>query len=731
MKKTIAFLAALLLLLPSCSTETGGKNESGEIILPSGEGGSVTSQYIDLDNLQFEAKPGVIDTTLRHAADITSFKDRYQVADFLSAPKTFIDGEYTYVLRLFPEELSTGEEYDAYVMDSDKINFDVEVYRNNDYSAPVEMIPLEGMAEKRYALQAFAYDPTEKQFYLIANEEIEGEYTLVMYSFSRSGEYLNSGVIDKAGFESFLCYKGKAYSVKNNGASHASGRLVCDDPLTGTSETLADSALCVFVSDNVLYCIRSQSKEDFTNVFLLCSYNPDTGEETQIMEIDPSLSIASASYDAENKVLYYSDLSDIYALKNGEAKKVLSTYGTSSTVQYIQNGYIMMLIGHNQLSVYLSEPEQTPLDQNQITLRICAYGGSEDSYIGQQALDVMNVTGLSVVYEYTYLSNDESEYVNTMAKKLLSGDTDFDLFLIETGMSELLKEEYFEDLYQYDILAERYDHMIPGMKELMTIGGKTALMPFSLRTNSIIFNDRSYAELYDAPLTYKDIYSPSDKLPDDVYLWKGYIENSIVDAWFEELASNFMAGVITEETAEKDLLRLYEDVLNMKNNENIYLGFNHNDKNYQDKNSLYKKVNLSGSSDDYHILFPKLGEEYEYSVDGSMFAVNPKSPNKEIAVAFLAYYYNANNDYDFTNYYFTDRADIYFDYVEKYTTYADMAHRTYEIFKTQIADSIRMTEVDGYGMEVNDLTKEVAAGTLTPSEAASRTLRYLKMVRDE
>ena len=741
MKKLTASLLSALMFLTSCMNAAVSDESTSAVTTPQ-TSGSVTSYGFDLDNLNYNPQPGIIDSTLRIAGEISPFSKERQI----SAPEYCMDGQYTYMIRSCPREITTEADYIAYRNTGERIR-EIEVYENHNYSAPVRVIPLTGLDDKDFWVWEISYNPDDGNFYLLLNEGSAEKAKLVFYKFSSNGEYIDSRSVKQESNEAMLINKGKLYSVKNGGWSDRSGKLVCEDPFTGTSEVLHESVMAISFTDNVLYYVRKWVREDKTFDAALFTLDPKTGKEIQLSRINPDVeavdgvyfSISGACWDDENDVLYVSQGSELKAVQNGEVKTVLTAYDAVIAPESITDGYLNVSIGNTQRMIYYTEEQPDSLNIHQLNLNVCfchptdttpdpeiAYGLFRDT------IETMNASGISVNINFTYLTNNFDEYINTMAKKFLSGDSDYDLFLVTDDTPTLFDSRYFEDLYAYDVLAERYDHMIPGLKELFSVAEKAALIPFNyVPVYAMWFRAPQEGVTYDLPTTFDEFFSfhdeIADELPENMYYygmgspWFSHMN------WFHQLNANFMTRTISNETAERDLLKLFENMVNLDSYEAIASSKEEYDElTKAKKKAVFEKQNNNGAgTTQYYIAFPKMSEEYKYQANVEGLGLNPNSPNKELAVAFLAYHMNTNNKYKSTKLLFTDKA-------ESFSRLEDsLAHNSYQSWKAQIADSIRDIYSNDFHMVCFNLSKELEAGLITPGEAAEEAFRYMRMVRDE
>lgn len=740
MKKICIFIVAML-LLQSCSSssvvnETSDHSgRTGEESSDSGSGEIVDNSL--LSDLQFDAQPGVSITTLAHTTDITSFKTDEEIAQVNTSPVIYSDGQYTYVFRRFPEELKGADQVMEYMRNEDigEIN-EIEIYENNDYSQPVEVITLDAMQEKSFRPHGLNYDSEKEEFYVYISESGEP----ICYTFSRQGELLNRCVFTSDRVDALLCLDGFIYEIDNDGYKGRTGNLSVIDPQTDKSTKLDEGVLCFYTENGLLYYIKSTRTADYRNIQRICSYDPATGTITNIKDIQTEESVISFYYDISSDIVYFTSTIEMFACKDGEVMPVMNTYKAALSICEADNENIYVKVGLNQISVYQLTDEPGSLDEQVEVLKVCIAGekGEFEAPLNS-ALELMTAVGLPVRFEYTYIAenssirDEEAEYVNNMAKKLLAEDTDYDIFIVNSTMPELFDGKYYEDYSQYPVIKDYFDKMIPGMADLCTIDGKLALAPVYMYVDSLNFTPQTLADPKKAPKTFDEFFSKYDELTEnlgDDYYCKDYAEVNFISAWLNELASNYFSEVISDETAEKDLLRLYECAEGLDEYEKIYIGEDYNDKSARFMYYINPGSKSAGERNNW-VAWPKLGEKYKYSVEGRFMAVNPNSPNKELALKCITYYLNSivTGEMEGNMHYFEkDAIEASEDVVSREIDYGTSK---YTSFKEQIANSIHKTAVDDLFITARDLCIQIEEGTTTPEEAATKTMRYLKMMRDE
>lgn len=744
MKRFTAILLLAVLFLQSCGREefasTERENETDSVqyeteadsnaddtIKPEHPETTISSYNIDLDNLSTAAPPGITNTTLRHTADITSFKTGEQVSEFLTAPRFCIVGEKTYIVRNFPEELNDPESIDEYRATGVRPR-DIEIYTGHDYSEPTEVIELKGLDGRKIPYDSFSYDPETDKFYIISREKVSGEedYTLNLYIFSSDGELEYFRILSKILFAQYRVYGGELYFLSN-------AKLMIEDMKTAEQKVIDEGVVQYFESDDVTYYIKNELNDNFEMRNCLYSYDRESGKTQKLFSIDTDERFETAAYDAATETVYFSNFNSLCSYRRGEVKTLVSTNDTVMHVEKIHGGQVIILVGHNQLAVYQIPENPTSIEEQQIPLRLCSFTYDQSAKIPptggalqSSVLENMNATGISVRGEYAYFTNDMDEYVNTMARKLLAGDTDFDFFYVTTEMVPLFKKAFYEDLTKYSGVNKYMDELLPGIKELCTIDGKLAMVPTSIIMRCMSYDPSKIEGEFELPTLYDELWEETPELAEGACYMGESSEEWLLDIWFDQLAANYMAKVIDDDTALEDLETLYTDMTNLTYNEAVDL-----ESGSMNQNAFLSIVVVANSSNvkgrGFYPLI-KLGEEYKHAAEGQFLAINPASLNKDLAAAYLIYYLDwwKNSEYGY-KYYFEGGYD-------PERTYS-ITEEKYEVLKEQLADSVRAVSSflisDDFFWHVNEKFDDIDDGKLTPAQAAEQTLRYLKMMRDE
>lgn len=237
-------------------------------------------------------------------------------------------------------------------------------------------------------------------------------------------------------------------------------------------------------------------------------------------------------------------------------------------------------------------------------------------------------------------------YDDTLRKKLMAGDGDFDIFCIRSDNAHLfIKHNTTEDLSAYPGIVKLFDDMFEGLKSLCSYNDKIFGIPISLRNNATVFQlNTSLMERERISIpsnwTWNDFYSIGKELKqknEHYYM----MQMNKHEFWFF-----CMQGVF--------------DSLYVNRLENTY---NHNSEEFIERLNLYKKFydeNLIYNETRYYqtgneqnillqftffpdyyssgnfITLPAIANKKSFPLVAiEYYCVNPNSKNKELAVSFL------------------------------------------------------------------------------------------------
>ena len=182
-----------------------------------------------------------------------------------------------------------------------------------------------------------------------------------------------------------------------------------------------------------------------------------------------------------------------------------------------------------------------------------------------------------------------------------------------------------------------------------------------------------------------------------------------------------MARTVDDTQAKADLTGLYRNAAELLTAESVAYGEEANSlKSAMTTADNYGKSAGVPAGQSVLPIVPAAGG-YRQAVEGTFYAVNPNSPNKELAAEFLACVLEKD---------WMKNGQLY-NLWDENVTYQEGSEITYALYMEQIADSVLQWTIPGLNEYVGEPLTDIISGTLTPEDAAEELFRYLKMIRDE
>lgn len=720
--KFIVVMMLLMHILCSCAGE-----DPAETKIDYGDVNFVSGEY-----------EGYIDTTFEKIADITRFLTERDVSSFLTRPVTCITGNKTYLIRNFPEEIPDDyESYDDYVLDGfPGMSSVIEVYDNHNYTDEPTRISVEWMDEVNFNPYALYYNRDDTLTLTGLKGAEDNLYVDYLYQVSLTGEPVFEAPLPIDNYDRYDFLNDYLYILDDKAAPMHTSCTLRQYNIKTDEESVIDTEVEAFsLQDNsVLYIKRGYPSQEKYTAELYRYHISDqsrelicTTEPFEIME-DNWYGVNSVFYDEADNIIYYSNYDTIlaYIVESGEYLTVFEVLDSGVEILQTLGNELLLGVGNNQVSVYALPSELTSVDANIQTLRVCWYSGMPLTLSEQreEVLKIMKAEGVPVKIEEILNIDRADEYVNTAAKKILSGDDDFDLIYIDTSMPGLMDEKYYCDLSEFDVLAEPLAALKSSVRELCLVNGIQTFVPTSLYTTALQIHTSLLSGQYDIPKNFDDITAFRDAVSselsnDTAYFMHGVNKRSLGDPWFEQIISNYMCGNIDDDMMKSDLQRVFDFCIDMSAND---------------------KVNISGTSGDIPglitlidntayflhaaegttcIPIPKLNDGCKDVFNGRYIAINPNSANKELAALFLAYCM----EYDRQDHGISGLSYLYQSDSENHTHNA--------VFDKQLENSIRNVQISDLYALLNEKFNKIETGAITVEQAVEETFRYLKMIRDE
>ncbi len=749
MKKAIALILTAL-LLASCTKDTPVEPEIPVTQTP--DYAAVTENAMEPTHahsidVEFQSIRGYIFSSMKESLRITEYLNEREATMSTTAPVVTIEDGKTYVCHRYPPEVvasgpKSEEEFYIFALQDKIQDYPNEILVYTDGSAEPEIIPLTGL-DQRYIFDSMDYDSSRDVFTLVSLERTgiaAGETAMQIMEFDGTGSLIRRTDLAHPGFTGYTVWHFIGDTLYFNIQPDTLRATVnptyytdldadytvyrCD-PWTGEMSEILTEIKYFTEQDGKLLYLTQLLTEDYQWEQALMCWDPADGTSEKLGELIPEHlvpfsvgQIFEAGYNADTGILYYSNGFGVKAYRPGDeeavtilAKFQTDDYADTASLEPLQvtDNRMVVRAGNHQVVIYELPEEPVSIDAQNVPLNFCLFNQlTPSSDLHASVFRLMHMSGYPAKPVVNYESKDADEYAFTMAKKLLAGDTDFDIFIVTTEMSQLLKEGYYENLADYDILDEIYASMIPGVKRLCTVGDTASLFPLQLDTD--MFRVTVDADL---PSTFTELRNYNSDTP----LLSAYNLRNLTLPWFEQFAANYMARDMDAEEATADLTALYETALSLKDSCHLGSGFTNAKTVLRVSQNLGKNASIPAGSSVLPML--PLTENYAPAVEGSFYAINPNSPNKELAAVFLAGMAHL------------DRNSNLYDTWDEKLTYSDGSETLFELYKSQIASGVRYYGLPDLMEMLTVHFDSLEAGTMTAEDAADELFRYIRMVKYE
>lgn len=697
-------LAAMLMLI-SCTVKQSQDDEHGSIAE------KVTQMVANTERIVLQESDGYIDSILEQVP-ITKYRSSVQTANILTAPSVYLDDEYTYVIRNFPEEIMVNPEMiELYQYDLSHVK-QIEIYKHGEFDIPIQTIPLSDTEDEKIMFYGLSRNE-DKSYSLFGNVIKESGFNSVLFRYSEEGDLLNQNVVKVSDYTHLaLIDDSVIYIDRPITQNLPSGQLKKLDAVTGNEVIIADSVMYFCQENSTLYYITRTMNEEYETELTLWRYDVVHDETVSMGQLQISADITSFGYDSSFDILYYVLSDQIYAYRMSDGSSVWTAVlenGIPIIRQYSGARILLNNGNHQMLELEtVSNPGEKYLMRP--VLRICNRSIEANSFYlaHKEALIQLAKNGVPVRVEEVYTVENTAEYANTMAKKLLANDENFDLFVVESTASDLLVEQYYEDLSSYPQLMYYMDSMVSGAENLAKIGGRLALIPYAPRIWNANYAKDWYALGLPYPMTLNEM-AEIDLTGTDKYLMSAGTESKLISMWFEQIVSNYMDDIITDESAEQDIILVVDTIKSMRNQNRIYVGNG-------DAAVLMKRITYNSRYGDTIAPFPRVREEYRTAIHGVYYAINPNSDQKELSALILSYILEVES---------ANQSSVSWLFDFNYKDQADT------VFKSEIANSIRMYSSSQLMDELVEGLQAVDAGEIKVNEMAENLVKIMKFMKKE
>lgn len=722
MKKTVWLLLICVMFTASCQKNTDDPAQ----VSPKQQAEQYTASQYDILNsrerLILPLQDGFVNTTIEKRSDVTPYKTPEAVDYFVTVPAFCVAEETGYLIRNFPADLADGaESYMRFIDEREPaLPVEIEIYDDLSHTDVSRRIVLKDLAERNPIFGSLTVND-DGTFSLVGREiNKNGALLQYLYHLNSEGEIITEGEFRLTMDDTYFAKDEAVYVLEKGGLGGINPLILRRSDISSGQETIiSDKAFCMVLQDSVLYYLTREQNENFEYFQQLCMYDisSQTTEilgEVKIDRISLSERIQSMAYDRDSNILYLGGFHTLisYAMESGETATMLESDDTVE-VKMISGNNLVLGIGLNQLSVYSLRPEEnTSVDDGKIVLNVCL-DNSEPGLFStayRKVLKAMEVSGISVRIHEAYVTDNPQEYSNTMAKKLLAGDKDFDLYIVDTSMTNLLREEYCWNLQAYPLLETYYDLLLPGVKDLCEIDGIAAMVPQNFAT--LMLEKKCEAEFPDHFGEIVEWVNSTEFGEGKVGLTEKNVR-LLLTPWLKQLTSNFMAERTDNQTACADMEFFWRSAMKLADSKNVYIG-----QDTFDAAVDYTWIQSGGHNHEHETELyeiPKINSDYGNTVTGSFLAVNPNAENKELAAVFLAYMMEI------------DAQDIGQGRNLYETNIDSDGTLSAKVFKDSVREYWNMEIIEFF----DQLIVQLINGEIDTAQAASDTYRYLRMIRDE
>lgn len=707
MKKLISLVLAVLILV-SCTTENPQSDpETHQSAV------SVSESGVPQEQVRFDGFSGMLPVTLPYLASLDGFAASGQLdrGTYNSYPLIYTDGTDVYICR-------NGNCIAGYT---------------DPAADPVSAVTLEGI-ENGITTLAFAVHGDE--ILLVTNRTSDNTAS----RFDREGNLIESVPFPvHKWFRDFMpAFVGDdLYYLEQEGvdentpvyspSSPAERTLYRKNPWTGESSTIGENVRAYCVSDGAVYFVQSRVNDRFETEYTLFRYDPEDGSiaEEAALNLHPSAvrNLSSViAYDSVNRILYYQLSGAVFAhlLGTDENRQI----SRCSNEFWISGGIFSMDGRNGTLELYRTSADPMDFSDLMPVLRISSLApdGMFNPLAYDDALAVLEEQDLYLALEGTYTADlrNPDEYAYTMAKKLMAGDSDFDIFMVTTEMSNLMQERYYENLAGYDVLNTYYAEMIPGLTGICTVDSTLALIPSKLSYDMMIADDSLTGSVFPLPETLTGFpefaAEIAPALGDGSYFMIPPNRFIFYVPWFRQFASHYILGDPDEDEARRDLTELYRLIDEINSHPSVNPDAWNTGKPYLRLNISLMKRSKKLSKNSRIAPVPPIKEGYLPTVSGEFWAINPASPNKESAAQFLAALMESEkNSFD----------TIFFN------VNPEESAALFDVIKEITQNSLRAYDIPDLVSRLAEQFAEIESGTLTPDEAAEEMWHYLHMIKYE
>lgn len=705
--KILVMLMLALISLSSCgNTETKSEDTTEQRM--------IKELVNKSERIQFTDDAGFVSTPLKMYA-INEFKAQDITNGIVTAPVVCLEDQKTYVVENYPEEMMINSEtFDAYYNNKTAFSRKINIYNDYDYTSVSESINLTGLDNDIVYFCDLSVN-RDGTYSLIGNKMNNTGYETMIYHYNIDGTLIKTEKIPISDTTYSMINNSFVYYLDNPiGQMTFLYDMYYTTPGQDMSVQIAENVVNYCKTKDVIYYMTKEYSNEYEIVYNLWHWDDTLKCSSLINDIQTDMNITSMAYDSDNNVVYMSYGGWIYSynLMTDQSTRIAELASGIPEMSKCENEHILFSNGIHQMMVLDVSDNIDEVKASLPTLRICYNSAIPGAFKDQFADALMELAkqGVYINVEETYIEENSAEYSNTMAKKLLASDNDFDMFMVESTLPTLFNKNYCEDVSKYPQLNYYLNHLIDGGMELVNLMDQPSLVPINLRFSILKYTEDWLDLVPQDPVLLSELAEISN-VDSDYYLFSATEDYTIILYWFPQIVSNYMEGIIDKETAIKDLQLLINLICKLNDEERIYIGDN-------EVNSYLKYTQYTGvRSEKLCMNIPKISDVYKRPIRGSYYAINPISENKELAALVLSYITESNirNERSISGMAFA---------------FEDVQMQN-PLYCAEIADCVRLYNDDVIRLELIDGIQQIHSGNLKTEDLAVNIISKLSFEKNE
>ncbi|MDF2589502.1 MAG: hypothetical protein K0S41_3343 [Anaerocolumna sp.] len=349
-------------------------------------------------------------------------------------------------------------------------------------------------------------------------------------------------------------------------------------------------------------------------------------------------------YDNKLYILTLSDVFNIDIDLATSTTSLLNNYvkGTHNRrLKIYKDAFVIMHSSNNILLYDFNVLERKEVDSKPYTLTfLTPYDTNSSNYIFRDYINDLKKKYPNINLVTLDLINTNEihldEYNEKVAKKLMANDTDFDLYFAYDN-DNLIKSDYYVDLSQYKQIDQNLDNMLPGIKNLMSYNNKLFGVPINITFRGLSYHAEELNSLElqfpSGTWTISDFNDFAVKNKDIIEREQKPLLNVphvlTIDSMFNN--SFYVSYLQGAELSSEDLAFQFERLKNMVEENLIRI-----DPNFKGDAIIFERNFNSLSEAEPHLAPVVANENCKYLASIDYVALNPSSPNKELAAELLA-----------------------------------------------------------------------------------------------